>query len=261
MKKVLMFSLCVAFFVSCQNTTSLHFDFEEQGNGKPTVILESGLGEDYNSWDNVMSELSSNLRIVRYNRLGIGNSSSTDKSRTLENLTSELNQFLSENDIEGPFILVGHSYGGYLVRSFQNQFPSDVIGLVLVDPSHEYGFERYYATKTKEEADSLKKELDKYFLTTPKYVQNEFKEFINSSLKMRKIKMPTNIPITLITSFKGMETETDIQRKENLLNDWKEDAHQMKIIKTIKSGHHVQIEEPELVVNEILNMIGNLKAN
>ena len=98
-------------------------------------------------------------------------------------------------------------------------------------------------------------------MSTPDYIQNEFKEFENSSFKLRNIKMPTNIPITILASFKGLETKEDFQIRESLFNDWQKDAPQMKIIKTEKSGHYVHRDEPELVINEILNMIDKLKTN
>ena len=131
MKLIIIFSLYTVLFVGCRHEESVHFDFKKQGNGKPVIIFESGLGEDISNWENIQEELGSEITTVSYDRLGIGKSSSTNKPRTLENLTIELKQFLDNNDIKKPYILVGHSYGGSIVRSFQNQFPNDVIGLIL----------------------------------------------------------------------------------------------------------------------------------
>jgi pimeloyl-ACP methyl ester carboxylesterase len=99
-------------------------------------------------WVRVQPELSRYSRVCSYDRAGLGYSeldpALTPRPSAL--LAEELHTLLLRAQIPGPFILVGHSNGGYLVRSYYERFPSEVAGAVLVDSSSEYMDERFMAT-------------------------------------------------------------------------------------------------------------------
>ena len=79
---------------------------------------------------------------------------------------------------------------------------------------------------------------------------------------MREVKYPTNIPITIIGSFKigPGATEEDRQIKKELFNQWLNQAPQIKLISTTKSGHYIQDSEPELLIEQVKLMIEKLRA-
>lgn len=107
------------------------------GTGSPTVILDSGLGVPANGWILVQPEVAKFTRVCSYDRAGYGWSGESSGPRTSDQVAKELRDLLTVSGEKGPFILVGHSFGGYNVRVFTDMYPADVAGLVLVDASHE----------------------------------------------------------------------------------------------------------------------------
>jgi pimeloyl-ACP methyl ester carboxylesterase len=107
------------------------------GKGSPTVVVENGLGDFSFDWILVQSRVSRFTRICTYDRAGYAWSDSGPKPRTFSQLNLELRDALSRLGEPGPFVLVGHSYGGPVVRNFATTYPHEVAGMVLVDAAHE----------------------------------------------------------------------------------------------------------------------------
>lgn len=107
------------------------------GQGTPTVILDSGLGVPAAGWDLVMPDVAKFVRVCSYDRAGYGWSSGGPLPRTSGEIVKEWHALLAASGEKGPYVLVGHSFGGYNARIYANQYPADVAGLVLVDTSHE----------------------------------------------------------------------------------------------------------------------------
>lgn len=106
------------------------------GEGSPTVVLDSGLGDTYLSWRRVQPEIAKSTRVCSYDRAGLGYSESSSQPRTAKVIAGELHQLLQAAGIAPPYVLVGHSMGGYDVRLFASLYRSEVVGMVLVDASH-----------------------------------------------------------------------------------------------------------------------------
>jgi len=106
------------------------------GQGTPTVVLDSGLGDSYISWHRVQPRIASFTRVCSYDRAGLGYSDSSPQPRTSKVMAEELHMLLQDAGISQPFILVGHSLGGFNIRLFASIYPSEVAGMVLVDSSH-----------------------------------------------------------------------------------------------------------------------------
>ena len=114
----------------------LHLDCEGEGTG-PTVILDAGNADFSVMWSKVQPELAASARVCAYDRAGLGWSERGTAPRTLDAMTGELARLLDGAGIEGRLVLVGHSFGGIVARSFAAAYPERVAGLVLVDPAHE----------------------------------------------------------------------------------------------------------------------------
>jgi pimeloyl-ACP methyl ester carboxylesterase len=106
------------------------------GQGSPTVILDSGLGDTYLSWHKVQPQIAQFARVCSYDRAGFGYSDSSPRPRTSKVFTDELHRLLLKSGITGPLILVGHSLGGFDVRLYASLYRDEVAGMVLVDSSH-----------------------------------------------------------------------------------------------------------------------------
>lgn len=107
------------------------------GAGSPTVILESGLGAPAASWALVQPDVAKFTRVCSYDRAGYGWSDPSPLPHTSLAIVKELHALLLNAGVAPPYILVGHSFGGYNVRVYAGQYPDEVAGVVLVDSSHE----------------------------------------------------------------------------------------------------------------------------
>jgi pimeloyl-ACP methyl ester carboxylesterase len=112
-----------------------------RGHGDPTVILETGLGAESADWSAVQRAIAPLARVLRYDRAGRGASDAASGQRSAHDLVEDLELLLRRAAITPPYVLVGHSFGGLLVRLFARRNPSKVAGLVLVDSMHEDQFD------------------------------------------------------------------------------------------------------------------------
>jgi pimeloyl-ACP methyl ester carboxylesterase len=121
---------------------NLMLSIDCRGQGSPAVILDTGLGVPAVGWNPVQTEVAKFTRVCSYDRAGYGWSGATSAPRTSIQIAKELHALLEAANEKGPYILVGHSFGGFNVRVYSGQYPNDVAGMVLVDASHEDQNER-----------------------------------------------------------------------------------------------------------------------
>jgi pimeloyl-ACP methyl ester carboxylesterase len=100
----------------------------------PTVVFESGIAASSQNWLDVQRRVSEYARTVSYDRAGLGWSCSSDSARTPANIARELREMLYAAGIDGPFVIVGHSFGGLVARRFATEYADEVAGVVLLDP-------------------------------------------------------------------------------------------------------------------------------
>ncbi len=106
------------------------------GEGTPTVVFESGMGASCLSWTLVQPQVAQFTRAVSYDRAGHGWSDPPREPRTARQIAQELHTLLDATDVPGPYVLVGHSFGGYVNRAFAHLHRDEVVGMVLVDSVH-----------------------------------------------------------------------------------------------------------------------------
>jgi pimeloyl-ACP methyl ester carboxylesterase len=113
----------------------LHLRVCGDGPG-PAIVLEAGMGSFSSNWYWVQSELARGLRVVAYDRAGLGWSERGTRPRDADTLAVELHTALRAAGVNGPYVLAGHSFGGLPVRAFAQRYPGETAGLVLVDASN-----------------------------------------------------------------------------------------------------------------------------
>lgn len=106
------------------------------GEGTPTVLFESGMGASCLSWTHVQPAVAKFSRAVSYDRAGQGWSDLAREPRSAQQIAQELHTLLDAAGVPAPYVLVGHSFGGYVTRAFAHLYREDVVGLVLVDSIH-----------------------------------------------------------------------------------------------------------------------------
>ena len=115
----------------------LKLNLDCSGSGGPTVILDSGGGVPAIGWKFVQADVAKFTHVCSYDRAGYGWSGPGPKPRTSLQIVKELHALLAAAGEKPPYVLVGHSIGGYNVRVYAGQYPAEVAGMVLVDASHE----------------------------------------------------------------------------------------------------------------------------
>ncbi|MHA6480944.1 alpha/beta fold hydrolase [Paenibacillus sp. strain BS8-2] len=131
-------------YLTLPDGRKLHY--MSQGTGSPIVVFESGMGYSRSAWGLVQPRIAEQTQAVVYDRSGFGKSTPDTAPRTLGRMASDLG-YLLDHLGQGPFILVGHSWGGQIVRAAAAANPSRIAALVLVDPSDEH-FEQYFHPTT-----------------------------------------------------------------------------------------------------------------
>jgi len=112
------------------------------GEGKPTVIIDTGLGDDSSDWQDILQLSAAITRTCIYDRSGYGWSDYGPRPRSSKRIAYELGLLLDQAKILPPYILVGHSFGGFNLRLFAAARPDEIAGLILVESSHELQYEQ-----------------------------------------------------------------------------------------------------------------------
>lgn len=130
------------------------------GERSPTVILEAGLGPGgWRDWASLMPEIAPVTRVCAYDRAGILWSDRGEEPRDAHRIADELHTLLAAASESPPYVLVGHSLGGLLVRVFADRYPGEVSGFVFVDASHPQQMERAPPEVAKAMAEAMPKPL------------------------------------------------------------------------------------------------------
>jgi len=108
----------------------------QMGESGPAVILDAGIGASSLSWRMVQEQAAQFARVYAYDRAGFGWSDAPQRGQGLRiasQLAEELRAALHAADVRGPYVLVGHSFGGFVARLYAERWPVEVAGLVMVD--------------------------------------------------------------------------------------------------------------------------------
>ena len=104
------------------------------GTGSPTVVIDAGLGDWSTSWAGyVQPEVAKTTRVCTYDRAGLGWSNASSNPSDVTQFAKELHTLLQNANVPGPYVMVGHSLGGLIVRVFAHDYASQVAGVVLID--------------------------------------------------------------------------------------------------------------------------------
>jgi pimeloyl-ACP methyl ester carboxylesterase len=231
------------------------------GSGKPVVVFVSGFGDRVSSWMSVQRKVAELTRTLSYDRAGLGESEMLSANRTLDTLVFELKEILKKENVEAPYILVGHSYGGHIIRYFAHKHPDSVAGLVLVDATVEHMEDEFKRTRTPLEIKGYDSLAEHW--RDPNWsdgMRREADYFKKNNDTMKGISFNKDIPATVITAMNAPESNFRFLRgmnemKVQLHKRWVAESPHLKHVFANKSGHYVQFDEPQLVINEIKALV------
>ncbi|MBI3520268.1 MAG: alpha/beta hydrolase [Bacteroidetes bacterium] len=244
-----------------------------QGKGNPTVVFLTGKGRNCYDFKKVYDQIKKTNQIFAYDRAGIGQSEAFRGERTVDTMAFELHELLTKEKITPPYVLVGHALGTYIMRCYVHMYPKDVSGMVFVDPSHEYEFKNGLDIRNDSDKVVFKDEFKSYLKLEGKYKAHKAESkhcfdfdslgFSTNQRIVRDLKIPSDIPITIMIARK-VDADNDYVNKEmefrlSFFENWKTMNPQTKVISSYKIGHFIQKEAPEMVVDEINELMIKLK--
>jgi pimeloyl-ACP methyl ester carboxylesterase len=233
------------------------------GDGPYTVVFEAGFISDLSVWRKVAPTVAKQAQVLVYSRAGVGKSPARSQPLNLLQHTEELQQLIAALDLKKPLILVGHSYGGWVVRQFASAYPKQVAGLVLVDPANEtleIELKKIDAAKVTQDQQRLAGMAPPSAKADLALVQAIFDEG-----KLPNQAALPDVPMAIISSvqeFKNnpffQETAVALKVKRNLHAKLADPFSNATHVVTNRSGHHIQNDEPHLVINAIEQIISSL---
>jgi len=221
------------------------------GRGSPVVVMDAGLGNTLDTWGEVAPKVASFTRVCTYDRAGLGRSAPGPAPRTSLQIVTELETLLANARVDGPYVLVGHSFGGMNARLFAARFPEQTAGMVLVEATHEDYPARERTIMSREERTRLKSASS----VAPPAAKSEFDSILESAAQVRAAGPPPDVPVVVITAAKHDWPPELNTLWMGLQDDLVHRAPRGRQIVAQKSGHNVQFEQPEIVVEAIRSLV------
>lgn len=241
--------------------------YRDYGEGRPAVVIISGMSVLKDSYLGLQRRLGRKTRVISYDRPGIGDSTPNSEPRTLDYIDKDLKALLQALNVPPPYVLIGHSLGGHIIRYYAVRHPGEVAGLVFLDAPHEDWFDYVRKTWSKEDADA-------YFRwwtpTNKDYAGTRLEEMLayeTNCAMIRGIKIPPDIPVLMFTAsnyghfrksaaglaedrrnWAGLQTSllTDVKHKKHLVD--------------MEFSHWLHQEKPDWVAGEIGAFIDKIRG-
>lgn len=288
------------------------------GSGSPPVVFLHGLGDYSFDWSLVQPRVAEKTKACAYDRPGQAWSQPGPAPRGIKTSAHELHLLLQRSNIDGPYILVGHSWGGLIGRMYAYEYPKEVAGMVLVDSTHEDEYlwingkiirprfmtedEWSALTKPKKAAnetpsnDSLKQngppsspevKLDAPFdrllpdaqklrmwamsepFSKARFEGGDSVDFRSDFIDMHKVTAQSdhplqNIPLIILSKTPSLDNDDDYKPdqlawNQNLQARLARLSTNSEHIVAERSGHHIQLDEPDIVTASILRVIDSVK--
>jgi len=271
------------------------------GQGSPTVILEAGWADSSATWTYVQPEVAKTTRVCSYDRAGYGWSDPSSNPRTANWRVEELHTLLVNADVRGPYVLVGHSLGGMLVRLYAHNYPDEVVGMVLIDSVHEEQYERLPGAKSS--IPNLTRQFRMLGVLSstglmalaPQTIPNQgfpdevFAQYkvawattghlttaaaeINAMLAStsevlaHQITSFGNLPLSVLTAgvYHPNPGQSDAENQQ-YRDEWQAMQSELAALSSMskqtiaeQSGHTIQYDQPDLVIDTILEMVSALQ--
>jgi pimeloyl-ACP methyl ester carboxylesterase len=244
-------------------------DVVRAGSGGPAVVFEVGLADSLDTWVPVSTAIAKFTTSIAYSRAGFGRSDRSPDGYAARHAVNDLHELLHRLPLAPPYILVGRSYGGLLMRLYTSLYPSDVAGLVLVDGSHERQVLRYGEIDSTYPA-AFRAYFDSMVGTMPPGPQAaELRETvrIQAAGTVEGLTLLPDIPIAVITSMRADSTARYVNGTARghevwraLHDEWFRRSKNGIHIVTTRSGHDIQNSEPQLVIDAIRFVLDRVRA-
>ncbi|MCB1746212.1 MAG: alpha/beta hydrolase [Gammaproteobacteria bacterium] len=248
------------------------------GNGAPTVVVDAGLGGSALEWAPVQDAIAAFARVCTYDRAGYGWSDPGPAPRTAQRAVDELRALLAGVGERPPFLLLGHSLGGFDARLMAATYPGEVCGLVLVESSHPAALPRI-----NDGPHAARNAIDQSRFDAPAHARpphlavaqflnsrrkavfaqmDELAHFADSAGQVRAAGTLPDVPLIVIA--RDSATGSDPVREQH----WRELQRTLAALAprgrlevARGAGHNVHLERPGVIVDAVRDMVGSLRGS
>ena len=228
--------------------------YQTAGGGRATVVFENGHGDNLFEWDDIFFDVAKFAKVVRYDRMGYDRSEATNQARTLKQIATELHSMLHRANIAPPYILVGHSMGGAIIRAFAYLYKDETAGFVFVDPFNEFETNGMGKKEIENELNSA----DSMLRPGPPNIFEEFQtlkqEILSGFPELHSFDTLPDVPSILLIA--GKRRPPNWQK--NLVDFYETKMAKLSESKSIilpQSTHYIQRNDPVMVIESIRRVV------
>jgi pimeloyl-ACP methyl ester carboxylesterase len=212
------------------------------GTGEITVIFESGASDSLEAWGSLPDTVAQFAHVFLYDRADIGKSDTSRQERIIPNIVNELQNILKVAEIYPPYVFVCHSFGGFICRYFTSQYPDQVKGLLLLDPTPE----AYYIQMSKGELNKFIKYGNELNKIHPPRLRKEWNQFVPNLEYMKNLNIPHDLPIILVSA-----SQTNLyQYQEKIISGLSKAIH-VELV----GAHYIHRDHPDLIIGYIKDLL------
>ncbi|HKO49192.1 MAG TPA: alpha/beta fold hydrolase [Polyangiaceae bacterium] len=235
-----------------------------RGEGRPPVVLDSGLGNDSAIWSSVLPDIARSSQVCAYDRAGMG-ASSRPAPRPHSNrlMAEELHELLRAAKIPEPYVLVGHSIGGANIRYLAAKSPRAVAGMVMVDSVSEHQPARFWALLPEATLSEFKQGLARM----PEGI--DFDTFRDGLEQLATVSPSLgNLPLVVLARGKSLPPPSGIrpEGEKQLEQSWRsmqDDLARLSgnsaYLVVENAGHHIQLDRPDVLVAAINELLASVR--
>ena len=243
------------------------------GRGSPTIVIDTGLGGSAIEWTPVQDALAAHTRVCTYDRAGYGWSDPGPSPRTVDRAVDELRELLARAGERPPWLLIGHSLGGFHVRYMAARHAEEVVGLVLVESSHPQAVpaiaqapdgRRHAIDEARLTAaagdDSAYAQAASYLNSRRKAVfaqMDELAHFADSAAQVAAVAPRVAMPLVVIArdtaAGDDAARESHWRTLQRSLLTLSPDA---RFIEASDAGHEVHLKRPDVIVDAVRELLG-----
>lgn len=228
------------------------FETSEIAGAGPAIVFEAGLASYKESWGKVFQDMATTNAVFAYNRPGTGRSAATSRPRDGATIVADLRALLRNRGVKPPYVLVGHSAGGLYMQLYARLYPSEVAGLVLVDPTHPTQFEGAGALQNRSGMASAA--IAAAGVLGP--ARTEFEALALTGLQVLAAPpLPRDIPVVILVA--PDRSATSIAEFDNAKHHDFARLYPGATLREIDGGHAIQLDNPQAVSDAARSVIAS----
>ena len=251
---------------------------ERRKRGSPVVVFEAGAMNTLDTWQRVLPNVAAVAPVVAYDRAGLGRSAWDSVAPTPRHVVARLRRTLREIGAEPPYVLVGHSWGGSLMRFFAGYHPTEVAGIVYVDPGPIITQSIAEELAPFDTIGAGRAGYDAFWASFAGVVERAspavraefavFRGLMDRDPADRDLSPAPDVPTVMLLAAKSFplplqlpyDTEAhfqaDVRHRIRMLQEWALTAKHGTVVVSNQTSHAIPREEPDLIVWAVNRVLG-----